>query len=289
MKRFMQHAKETLLVELAADTAMIHETKIAKWLKSLGAEIWKDPSGADSSFPDIGATLTLDSGITVALHIEAKAGLDAQLGRVNWKFADGKFSVVASETKEKGDERMAIERAVISILNSSDEANANAATILKELRTYISKDVSEISNSSLGIIKDTKLRYKLLKNYATNATRLGILAETPVDISKMFTGIYKTKFTPVEADFNCLLVIFDTMIFLFDTVEKLPSDVKAELEAALGIDSIEYLPSKIIGKFEARISPRGLNSGTTPRLDIIATTKIMPSQFKTLSTAKIDI
>lgn len=251
---------DTYLVEKAGERGggVIFEGVIANHLKKRGAEIWATPAGSDAGWPDIGASIKLETGEIVHLHIEAKTSRKDPMGSVRkWHFNGTKFTI--PNTEEGQDNRV-----LLSVMNTAKEAKKNAKFILSEIKRSVG--VKFLSNKTwtsvvgnneekfgklLSLLKVVKPKLKGEKDSAG----MQIARIESGEIGALIVKHYQKKFKARAGGKNVLMFALGNELF-FMPGPRLDSKTKKKVEDWFGVEKIPDLPKTANGSLEIRIQAR---------------------------------
>ena len=247
----------------------------AKIKKKLGksAKVFQKPAGADAGFPDYGFTVTLDNGDKIDLHIEYKNSHTAQMGSMrDWRF-DGKEFYTPDTKSEQKDE-------LITLMNATPKAKANAKRILQDLKKYFSKDVKEISSGSLSVIKDKIARYIATKRFAENTRDYQIAAIIDTAMGDRILTHYKKKFAKSRvtsrAKGHIIMMQIRNDIWIVQKSGRVNKAELMEIATKMGATGPFSELKGLTAQLEVRIQPRGLTSkGSKPTsIDVMASFRL---------------
>jgi hypothetical protein len=223
--------------------------------KLVGSKAIVSPAGFDAGFPDFAYRVKLKNGKTIDLHYEYKADYKAQMGSMrDWHFNGRKFSTpdLKSESKKE----------LIDIMNNTPEAITNGKRLLKDLKTYFSKDVKKLYSGSMTIIKDKENRKTKAQEFANQTNNYQIAQITGDVLGQKIIDHYKTKFVKnlkAGSAASVLFMMLKDKIWLVDTNGILSKSDLSEIAAQHGLTKLDSLKN-LSAKLEVRIQPRGLNS-----------------------------
>lgn len=258
-----------LLAERATSAANDAERLAFTLLSQRGFEVFAEPSGSTVGFPDFGLRAHIGNHV-IDLHVEFKADRLAQMGSMrDWVFDGEEFlSMNIDETKEL----------LLAMMQNSPECVKNAKRMLKKFQRYCDPNITAISSSMLGSIKDQAKRRRKLERFAEQVDSYKLAYITDPDLGAAFISHYKRKFkTNKEATTSYLiLMIGQEMWLIHQRGKKLDATTERMLFDMLGVDSLPKLVAPS-AKLEVRIQPRILNYGTTNgvgRVDVLATYRL---------------
>ena len=227
-------------------------------LKKRGASIWRPPSGSDSGWPDVGATITFDDGLEVHLHIEAKTSRSDPMGsNRSWLFDGSKF--IIPNPKPGADHRV-----LLSVMNSSKEAKKNARAVLASVKK-ITGTKFLATNSFTRVLGTKEEKFRKMVNFVRDAKKKlkGIPASAGMQIARIKSGeigsliikhyLKKFKARPGK---NILMFALGDELFLMPGGPKVDADTLRRVKDWFGVKNIPVLPKKTAGTLEIRIQAK---------------------------------
>jgi hypothetical protein len=251
------------------------ERAYAKIKRKLGksAKVFQKPAGADAGFPDYGFTVTLDDDTKIDLHIEYKNSATAQMGSMrDWRWDGKQFYTPDTKSEQKQE--------LISLMNATPKAKANAKRLLQDLKKFFSKDVKEISSGSLSVIKDKKVRFAKTKKFADNTRDYQIAAIIDKAMGDRIITHYKKKFAKSRvtsrAKGHVLMMQIKDEIWVVQKSGSVNKSQLAEIATMMGATGPFGELKGLTAQLEVRIQPRGLSSkGTKPTsIDVMASYRL---------------
>jgi hypothetical protein len=255
-----------MTVSAAAQQAEINAYRKVK--KALGnAEAFAEPAGFETSFPDFGFRVYIDSK-PVDIHIEYKADSKAQMGSMrDWIF-DGKqfMSNKQDATKEE----------LIFIMNSDEECVKNGKRLLADFKKYFDKRITKIYSGMLTIESDQKVRRAKLKSFAANTKNYSLAKITSDDLGNKILDHYKKKFKKAmrsDAASSILLMMLGNEVYFIDRINTVQNDLKiiSDMLSTQPVPTMRNLRASL----EVRIQPRGLSAEGKPvSIDVMASFRL---------------